>query len=197
MLASVDHGFVVLMNQKSGSQALEDALIPFADIYTGHSGSNWRHLDYRGVKKIFGDFFDENRFDWYTVVRHPIDVVASWYKFRSRKELAKSNRYTGHLTFREFLDDWASHRRSPAATFRAPHQIVLDQDGNPGPIKCCPYERIDELIDLFAQRLGQPLELTRKNDSPNRALDFDRDEVARIPRMKKWIQAYNALPFEI
>ena len=95
MLASVEKGFVLLSNPKTGTTALEDAFEKFADIRTGGS-PKWKHINYDRMTEIFGDYFQRQGCTIYGVARHPVDALASWYRYRSRKQLA--TRSTGGTT---------------------------------------------------------------------------------------------------
>ena len=59
MIASVDHGFVLLANPKCASTALESAFGHVAE-FTVSKKPHWKHLSYRQYREIFGDYFERN-----------------------------------------------------------------------------------------------------------------------------------------
>lgn len=83
MIASVDHGFVLLANPKCASTALESAFGRFTE-FTVSNKPQWKHLSYRQYREIFGDYFERNGCDVFAVVRDPFDLLCSWWRYRQR-----------------------------------------------------------------------------------------------------------------
>ena len=117
MLASVEKGFVLLCNPKTGTTALEEAFEKFADIRTGGS-PKWKHLNYDKMTAIFGDYFQRQGCKIYGVARHPADALVSWYRYRSRKQLRDPRhreKYTGDIPFSQFMEEWAEQAHPAGA----------------------------------------------------------------------------------
>lgn len=198
MLASVEKGFVLLCNPKTGTTALEDALEKFADIRTGGS-PKWKHVNYDRMTDIFGDYFERQGCTIYGVARHPVDALASWYRYRSRNELAarkhrSDSKYTGDIPFSRFVEEWAA-RSTPRARVPVSVEWCLTRKRKPAPISFYRYEDLPALFEVLSRHVGQKVELEKRNVSPERPLDMDHADVAALPRMRKRIEIYDSIPF--
>jgi hypothetical protein len=198
MLASVEKGFVLLCNPKTGTTALEDAFERFADIRTGGS-PKWKHLNYDRLTEIFGDYFERQGCRIYGVARHPADALASWYRYRSRKELAArkhlpDSKYTGGIPYSRFVEEWAA-RSTPRARVPVSVEWCLTRERKPAPITFYRYEDLPALLAVLSRHVGRPVKLENRNVSPDRPLDMDREAVAALPRMREQIEIYDSIPF--
>ncbi len=197
MLASVEKGFVLLCNPKTGTTALEEAFEKFADIRTGGT-PKWKHLNYDRMTEIFGDYFQRQGCTIYGVARHPVDALVSWYRYRSRPELAAhkcrpDSKYTGDIPFSQFVEEWAA-RSTPRA--RVPVSVEWCLTGRrPAPMSFYRYEDLSALFDTLCRHVGQKVKLEKRNVSPERPLDMDGAAVVVLPRMRKQIELYNSIPF--
>jgi hypothetical protein len=197
MLASVEKKFVLLSNPKTGTTALETAFEKYADIRTGGS-PKWKHIRYVDMKDIFGDYFERQGCQIYAVVRHPIDTLASWYKYRTRKALTRRKaaaNYSGGITFPEFVEEWASDRPPPRARVPVSVRWCMTRRGTPAPINFYRYEDIALLVAKLSAHVGERVDLPRTNVSPERDVGIDREHVAALPKMKACIEMYEAIPF--
>jgi hypothetical protein len=197
MLASVEKGFVLLSNPKTGTTALEATFGKFADIRTGGS-PKWKHINYDRMTAIFGDYFQSQGCTIYGVVRHPIDALVSWYRYRSRPELKKSkhrwhDKYTGEIPFSQFVEEWAA-RSSVRARVPVSVQWCLTRGDRPAPMTFYRYEDLGLLHEALCGHVGRPLALKRKNVSPERPIDVDRAAVSALPRMREFIEIYDSIP---
>ena len=195
MLASVEKGFVLLSNPKSGTTALEAAFEKFADIRTGGS-PKWKHINYDGMTAIFDDYFQRQGCTIYAVVRHPVDALASWYRYRARKRLRKTrpDRYTGNIPFSQFLDEWTA-KATPRAQVPVSVKWCLTRGGRPAPITFYRYEDLGLLHEVLCGHVGRKVTLEKRNVSPNYPLDLASSAVAALPQMQKFIEIYNSIPF--
>ena len=194
MLASVEKGFVLLCNPKTGTTALEEAFDRFADIRTG-GAPKWKHLNYDRMTEIFGDYFQRQGCTIYGVARHPVDALVSWYRYRSRPEIRnREEKYTGDLPFSQFLEEWAEKRTKRA---RVPVSVewCLTGKRTPAPITFYRYEDLPALFEVLSGHVGRKVDLKRRNVSPERAIDVERSAIAALPRMQKYIALYESIPF--
>jgi hypothetical protein len=199
MLASVEKQFVLLSNPKTGTTALEKAFVKYADIRTGGS-PKWKHIRYDKFKDIFGDYFERQGCQIYAVARHPIDTLASWFKYRSRKALARPRHkgaanYTGEITFAKFVEEWASDSPPPRARVPVSVKWCMTRRGTPAPINFYRYEDISLLAAKLSEHVGEALELPKKNVSPERDVSIDRERIAALPKMKPFIEMYESIQF--
>ncbi len=194
MLASVEKGFVLLSNPKSGTTALEAAFERFADIRTGGS-PKWKHLNYDRMTEVFGDYFQRQGCTIYGAVRHPVDALASWYRYRSRPAARRSGEpYTGDIPFSRFAEEWDG-RASPRARVPVSVKWCMTSAGAPAPMRFYRYEDLGLLLEALCAHVGETVSLERRNRSPERPLDMDREAVAALPRMRQFIEAYETIPF--
>ena len=152
MLASVEKGFVLLCNPKTGTTALEEAFGKFADIRTGGS-PKWKHINYDKMTAIFGDYFQRRGCKIYGVARHPADALVSWYRYRSRKQLRDPrhrDKYTGDIPFSQFMEEWANRRTTRA---RVPVSVewCLTRRKKPAPMI---FYRYEDLPAAFRRAVG-------------------------------------------
>ncbi len=195
MLASVEKGFVLLSNPKSGTTALEAAFERFADIRTGGS-PKWKHINYDQMTEVFGDYFQRQGCTIYGAVRHPVDTLASWYRYRSRPSLSKRKRdnWTGDIPFSQFAAEWAD-KSSQRARVPVSVQWCMTSAGTPAPMRFYRYEDLGLMLEALCAHVGETVTLERRNRSPERPLDMDREAVAALPRMRQFIKAYETIPF--
>ena len=128
MLASVEKRFVLLSNPKTGTTALEAAFERFADIRIGGS-PKWKHISYDRMTDMFGDYFQRQGCTIYAVARHPVDALASWYRYRSRARPERSRSTSGTTgtpatsSSRSSSEEWAA--RLDAAGAAAVNDEIL------------------------------------------------------------------------
>lgn len=198
MLASVEKGFVLLSNPKTGTTALESAFERFADIRLGGS-PKWKHITYDDMTEVFGDYFQRQGCTIYAVVRHPVDALASWYRYRSRPALAKPrhkwhDKYTGDISFSQFVEEWAASS-TPRGRVSVSVKWCLTSGGNPAPISFYRYEDVPALFEVLSRHVGRKVVSEKLNVSPERTLDVDREAVAALPKMNKYLRIYESIPF--
>jgi hypothetical protein len=198
MLASVDHGFVLLLNRKVGSTSLEKALQPFATIQTG-GDPDWKHINYFKMKDVFCDFFERNKCKIYTVVRDPIDTLVSWYRYRSRNDLKdpkhpRHHNYTGNISFEEFVEEWCLGNTS-RASMPVSVEFCFSDSGEIAPITYYRYNDINKLQGALEGHVGQKLNVPKLNKSPSTRLVVDREALMRLPKMEEKYALYHQIPF--
>jgi hypothetical protein len=195
MLASVDHKFVMLLQPKSGTTALEDALRPHAQFHVGGT-PRWKHLDYREFKEIFGDYFEGQGCEIFGVMRDPISTMKSWYRFRSRDELVNTRPWmsTKGRSFDEFVTAWSEENGPAFAHYRRPSEFFRAADGSIAPITYYRYESLTDLVDVLSEKIGTRITLPVRNESPSMEIDYDWDALRALPKMQAEYDFYNALP---
>lgn len=198
MLASVEKSFVLLCNPKTGTTALEAAFGKFADIRTG-SSPKWKHINYDRMTAIFGDYFQRQGCTIYGVARHPADALVSWYRYRSREELAArkhrpDSKYTGDIPFSQFMEEWAN-RRTKRAQVPVSVDWCLTGRKKPAPMTFYRYEDVPVLFEVLSGHVGRKVKSKKRNVSPERAIDVERNAIEALPRMQKYIELYDRIPF--
>lgn len=199
MIASVDRGFVLLCNPKTGTTSLEQAFRPFAEISVG-GPPKWKHIGYDGLRNMFGNFFEKRDCRIYAVVRDPIDTLESWWRYRSREQLKnpkhrRHRNYTGNISFSRFVEDWASDSPPPHARISTSTDWCLTKKGELAPLVYYRYESLEALVEALSAHVGKRPELPEINVSPRRERDIDREALLRLPRMKQACELYERIPF--
>ncbi|MEO1329725.1 MAG: hypothetical protein AAFW46_08685 [Pseudomonadota bacterium] len=197
MIASIAHKFVLLAHPKTGSTSLEMAFAPYCDM---HLKNDLKHLGYRRMKRIFGDFFDAAGCEIHAVARDPIDLAVSWYRYRSRPALARRSilpwrkpepqpRYVGDMSFMTFVETEHAAKKEHGMRF------FLTADGEIAPIKVWRYEHLPRLHAHLCDATGRSVRMLTKNASPEIAVEVDRDALMRLPFFQRSYEIYERLPF--
>ncbi|MBC6437977.1 MAG: sulfotransferase family 2 domain-containing protein [Rhodobacteraceae bacterium] len=212
MLASLDHKYVLLMNPKTGSTSFNKTLRNYANIKVGGS-AKFKHISYVEYREIFGDFFYRNGCDVFIVVREPLEVLKSWYRFRydlkryselemkrrtkAKKPKDKSDKTTVGMTFQEFMGEWSKPEQIPVAKIDCGINFCLDIRGNiPSDITFIRYEELQKLADILSEKTGRKLVIPKLNVSPpipDELLRLDNEEI--YLKLAKAREIYVRIPF--
>lgn len=193
MLVFIRQRLVLLATPKTGSTALQMALMRHADIVTkGLPGV--KHISYpkylRQVAPLV-EGFARGPVEVCALMRAPVDWLGSWYRYRKSAALAGTERSTAGVDFDGFLEAWLSS--DPPAFARVGTQgafLTRPQDGAPVPL-LWRYEALDGFADWLAGRLGVEVTLPQANvsalppEAPSPALRA-RAEAALAPDMALW-----------
>ncbi len=188
MIISLKGSFVLLSNRKCASTSLVHTLEPYATLLAKEPVL--RHTNFSGYKKYVEPWLAGlgrvrlDRFRVYCLFREPTEWLFSWYAFRQRKDVSPEvikghGEYTGHITWRDFLEAYFSPTRPSYA--RVGRQIdFVTVNGIVGDdLKIFPYEHIHRLVRELSHRLEVELVLATHNISPKiseevRATDYQR-----------------------
>ncbi len=197
MIASVDHGFVLLANPKCASTALESAFRPFAEFTIGGK-PEWRHLTYRQYREIFGHYFERNGCEVLAVVRNPFDLLSSWWRYRQRPAILdpthpRHANQTSDISFLDWLHEWGSDDPPLRARIRLQKRILCDHDGSPGDVRFYRYEDLGTLVAELNARIGSGVCLERSNESPLIAINATIDDAREIPLFRDEWRFYESL----
>jgi hypothetical protein len=104
------------------------------------------------------------------VIREPIDWLSSWWRYRSREELANPSHpnhrnYAGHVSFEQFARAYMKGDEQFARVGRA-SRFARPRPGEPEVDHVFRYERLDLLIDFLCEKVGEDVEVGVKNVSP-------------------------------
>ena len=199
MIASIEHKFALLANPKTGTTALEAAFGRYAEIEV-RGAPKWKHINYVMMRRIFGGFLERRGCQVYTVVRHPIDVLVSWYRYRAREELRdpkhpRAGNYTGNISFAQFVAEWAGKQPPPRARIGTSVEFCLLENGALAPVTYYRYDDLQALYARLADHVGARPPMPRKNVSPKIAVDIDREALSALPKMRAALEIYARIPF--
>jgi hypothetical protein len=173
MLAAPQHGFVFLAASKAGSTSVQRALRPYAhlEIRTPPSDKHMapRRFEAEVAPALAQDGFARDTYETLAMVRHPVELVTSWWRYRSRPGLDGQERSTAGLT----LDEYAERVIAGDGGFTRPSVWLSDDSGSVLVDRLWRYDHIDALLAWVGERVGTTLELARLNQSPERPAELD------------------------
>ncbi len=120
--------------------------------------------------------------------------------YRARKQLANPKhrshaKYTGSITFAQFVHEWAEAKRSPRTAIGTSVEFCVDEAGSFFPITYYRYEDLDRLVDRLAAHIGERPELGRVNVSDKTETDNCASELVRLPKLARTLELYDKIPF--
>ncbi len=167
MLVFWDQRLVFLATPKAGSTAVAAALEPLAALSVQRPPL-LKHTNARRYHRFIGPYLKAASGDVFTTValmRHPIDWLGSWYRYRLREDVLDERMRTAGMTF----DDFArAYCRSPQPGFAAvgSQARFLAPDGRPAVDHIFRYEDIGRFVTFLEDRLDCAIELPVVNVSP-------------------------------
>ena len=159
---------VVLAVPKTGTTALEEALLPHADVAILNPPEK-KHLTARRWRAQLAPFFENKGarpLQTMAVIREPVDWLGSWHRYRARPEIAGSPASTAGLDFDGFVAGWLSDPEPEFARVGRQSRFVSDASGRVIVDHLFRYEALDEAICFLETRLKCRLDLSRRNVSP-------------------------------
>ncbi len=171
MLAAPSHGFVFLASPKAASTAIQRAFAEHAQLLTPGPPS-LKHLSAAEFEADIAPLlakhgFDRSAYVTTALVREPVDLTLSWFRYRSRRNLKGSARYTGEMSF----DEYAEQVVAGEDAFRSPREFLCDERGELLVQRPYRYEHIDACLGWMVEQVGQPVEVGRANVSPQRDVE--------------------------
>lgn len=201
MLASPVHKFVFLMNPKTGTTSFNKSLSRYAHVKVG-GNSSFKHLTYAQYRDMFGDYFDRIGAEVFITVRRPLEVLESWYRFRSdstryANRANKDVTSTADMSFAEFITAWGEPKPIRQARVTSGIDFCLTAEGTlPPEVSFYRYEEIDRLATHLSQKIGAKITLPRLNVSANIASDsYNLGGMALPEKLLAAQDIYNRIPF--
>lgn len=180
-MAMAHAGFVFLSMTKTGSTAVHRQFNGHAQIVV-RKPPPMKHMTARTFHKLFVPVLDKYGFprasyELVSIVRDPVDWTASWWKYRSRPEVAGSASYTGELSFDAFAEQVVAGevRLGSSAHFvSSPEgEVIVD--------RIYRYEHLDAAVTWMAEKLGVDAPaLPSANVSPSRPVEISVETRRRL-----------------
>lgn len=205
MLASISKKYVLLMNPKTGTTTLNKAFARSAEVKVGGSPA-LKHFNYRGYRRLFGNYFDKIGADVFVVVRPPLELLYSWYRYRSRSEISdpthkRFSNYVGDMSFIDFVEQWEVREKGPC-NVGSGIDFFCDRDNRvPVEVKIVDYKDFNLLHQEISSREGIKRDPEKRlNVSPiGSAKDSDMnkvlEKVSEFPRLKDELNRHSELSF--
>ena len=180
MLLAPSKGFVLLAATKCGSTSIETAFMRHSQIVL-QSPPSFKHTTYAGFQRFLQPYLASGGFprESYEVVcafREPIDWLSSWWRYRSRTNLAnpanpRHRNYTGGISFEHFARAYMEGNEKFAQVGR-PSRFLRPRPGGAEVDRIFRYDRLDLLIDYLCEKVGEEVEVGSANISPKRAFSL-------------------------
>ncbi len=182
MLVFYEKRLALLSVPKTGSTAYQSALRDRADIVvsgpTDLKHANMRRYD-RFFQTMFRKMFDAEM-DVMAIVREPVDWLGSWYRYRTRAELAGHPHSTKGLSFEAFLDAYMQNPRPAYADVGCQTDFLRPRSNGKGVAHIFKYDSQQKIMDFLQNRLECKIDLPRENVSPACPMDFSKQTELRF-----------------
>lgn len=168
MLVFWKERLVFLAVPKTGTTAIEGALAPRAALVL-RDPPVLKHTPLYRYRRFLAPYFAAAggpEMETIAVIRHPVDWLGSWYRYRTRDDLAGHPNSTRGVDFDGFVDEYCKGKPAPFAAVGSQAKFVQDAEGGPGITHLFRYEDQPRLIAFLEDRLGLRLDLPRLNVSP-------------------------------
>ena len=180
MMVFSQAGLALLSVPKTGSTALQIAMQPMADIvfakYRKHIPAQRFH---QKVRPWLAEAFDI-KVEAVGVMREPVDQLRSWYRYRSRRELAGSALSTAGCSFDEFVTQVLSDTPAPFADLGSQWRFLTGSRGRLLVPHLFAWERPSLFLSFFEDRLESRFSIKRQNVSPYVPADLSPAIEARL-----------------
>lgn len=182
MLVFAKEKLVFLALPKTGTTALEAALEPRAAMIL-RKQPNLKHTPgyrYDAYLKTYLHKCGLRDLETLCVLRHPVDWLGSWYRYRARPAKDRSPNSTKSMSFDTFVAEYASDDPAPWARVGYPPRFIRDNDGRVMVDHLFQYEQMDKVVTFLEDRLRLTLELPRRNVSPTADMTLSETTKARL-----------------
>ncbi len=203
MLIFVNAGLIVYSVPKTGTTSIDSAIGSKAEIrLRGTKARGLKHISARRFikwDKALKKEFPNQKFVSCCVMREPIDWLASWFRYRTRDEIKKTKRYTGDMSFDDYLlklCDKNEVGKRNEISLNGQSKFLISKN-RIGIDRIFPYEKIDNFINFLSERLNRTIELPKQNISPELSkskLEISSETLERIkPFISLDINIYNQI----
>ncbi|MFC0812894.1 gamma-glutamyl kinase [Paracoccus panacisoli] len=168
MLGFVAPRLVLLSVPKTGTTALEEALAPHAQLAL-RGRAEIKHLtlaQYHARIAPILRAIPGPPFRTVAVIREPQSWLDSWYRYRTRPQLAGRPRSTAGIGFDQFVEEYLAPEPRPARAALGRQSGFLDPGKGAGVDLLFRYEALDALVTFLEGALKTRLVLPRRNVSP-------------------------------
>lgn len=182
MLLFAKEKLIFLALPKTGTTALETALEPAAAMVMRKS-PNLKHTPAYRYDKYLKTYLGKcglKNLQTTCVVRHPVDWLGSWYRYRARPAKDGTPNSTKDMTFESFVAEYADDEPASWARVGHPPRFIRNNDGNMIIDHLYQYEQMDQLIAFFEERLGMTIDLPQRNVSPTKDMTLSSKTLARL-----------------
>jgi len=172
MMVFIEKNLVFLSMPKTASTAFIAALTPYASMMI-KSPPGVKHMNLRRFDNRLRPVLEKSQkepLETMAVIRHPIDWLGSWYRYRQRDKIENTPNSTQDVSFDTFVQAYMS--QSPPDFAKIGDQAKFLQPGKQAaPVThLFQYEDQSGLVQFLEQRLEVKFRLEKRNVSPKKNL---------------------------
>lgn len=174
MLVFWKQKIVLLAVPKTGTTALEQALLPFASAAILDPPGQ-KHVSAMQYRNRLAKFFEQrgNRpMQLVAVMREPVDWLGSWYRYRRRAQLSGKANSTMGISFDEFVEAWLRPKQPEFASVGSQEKFLTDDAGVAAVDHIFRYDRMADLVAFMEHSLDTKLTIPRANVSPTETIEL-------------------------
>lgn len=184
MLVFWKENLVFLSVPKTGTTAMQAALAHKSDM-AFRGPPQIKHAPLyrynRFLRPMFNKACGQNP-ETLVVIRHPIDWLSSWYRYRNRNALVGQPNSTRGIKFDDFVLEYCKDNPAPFAKVGSQAAYVFDNDGKRAATHLYRYEAQDKLISFLQARLDTTIALKQMNVSPTIPAVLSEDTAQKLLR---------------
>jgi hypothetical protein len=174
---------VLLAVPKTGTTALEEAFLPFADA-SFLNPPRLKHMTVRRYRRQLAPVVEAESepMELMAVMREPLDWLSSWHRYRMRDAIAGQPQSTAGMDFAAFVQAWLTDDPPEFARVGRQSRFLSDGRGALGVDYLFRHDRIDDAVAFLSDRLGVTPEIGRRNVSPGAPATGLPDAMQRLMR---------------
>lgn len=197
MLVFAKEKLVFLALPKTGTTALEAALEGHAAMAL-RKPPNLKHTPGFRYEKFLKTYLGKcglTNLQTMCVIRHPVDWLGSWYRYRSRPAKDGSANSTKDMTFDAFVTEYSKSDPAHWARIGSPPRFIRDNDGRVMVDHLYQYEQLDLAVSFLEHRLNTKIDLPVQNVSPRKDMSLSTKTTAHLETVhaqmfEDWHAAY-------
>ncbi|PRY78739.1 hypothetical protein CLV80_10363 [Yoonia maritima] len=168
MLVFAKEQLVILAVPKTGTSALSAALAPRASMVLRNPPSI-KHVNMRRYQRFLRPLINQSQEtgpEVMAIIRHPVDWLGSWYRYRTRDALLGHENSTANISFDDFVLEYCKGKPAEFAKVGSQNKFVRLNDDNLGVDHLFRYESLNKAVQFLEQRLDVEIDLPMRNVSP-------------------------------
>ncbi|MSU91437.1 hypothetical protein GE300_17800 [Rhodobacteraceae bacterium 2CG4] len=193
MLLNIDGRFAYLAMTKTGSTSVENAIRRHCHVmFTRHHRAT--HMPAHHFERFLRPWLDESGIadiDTVCQLRHPVDWLESWWRYRTRPGDWEPEVSTDGIDFARFAEEFVAGEDRPYLRLHRPQSFLCDAGGRLLVDIVFRFEDMDLFSGFLSDRLGRAVKIERHNASPRRRARLSRPLRARLeahfaPELEIW-----------
>ena len=185
MRLDYDNKLAFLQNTKVASSSLDHAMDKAQHRFAKISGSpELKHLNYKKFQRL-APLFDFGDFTTVCVIRHPLGLLNSWFRYRARPQMKDNPKYTGNMSLEEFAETINPNILDDRGFITGRHGRCVDMVFR--------YEALGDFETWLQSLYGSKFVLGQHNVSPKRT-DTEEAQLDQFrPKFQEVIRWYETL----